>query len=116
MIIRRGDDGLAAPLVVVLAGVLVVVTVLGAALGRLLVDQRRASAAADLAALAGASAVQHGADGCQAAAEVAAANGAALGACVVLGQRVRVQSRLTSPTLLARVVRLRGVAEAGPRS
>jgi secretion/DNA translocation related TadE-like protein len=108
------EQGLAAPVVVVLAGLLVVLTVVGASLGRLLVDQRRVSAAADLAALAGASAMQRAGDGCEEAGAVAAANGARLLTCVVSGQRVRVEAGLASPTLLRRVVQLHASGYAGP--
>ena len=47
---RPTEHGLAAPVVVTLTGLLVVLTVLAGVLGRLVVDQRRASSAADLAA------------------------------------------------------------------
>lgn len=108
------ESGLAAPVVVTLAGLLVVVTLLAAALGRLLVDQRRVSAAADLAALAGATAVQVGRPACSAARQVALVNGSRLVRCTVDGDRVDVQAGLASPTLLDRVVQLRATAHAGP--
>ena len=53
-----------------------VLLLLGAALGvvgALVVDHRRAQGAADLAALAGAAALQHGQDGCAQASRVASA-------------------------------------------
>jgi secretion/DNA translocation related TadE-like protein len=113
---RRADDerGLAAPVVVTVAGLLVVVTLVAAALGRLLVDHRRVSAAADLAALAGATAVQLGRPPCAAAQRIAADNGVRLAGCTVHGDRVRVHASLTAPTMLDRVVRLRATAYAGP--
>jgi secretion/DNA translocation related TadE-like protein len=111
---RRDEAGLAAPLVVALAGVVLLAAVATAALGRLLVDQRRAAAAADLAALAGATALQHGEDGCAAARRTAAANGADLTGCVPSGQRIEVSAALDSPTLLGRIVQVRVEAAAGP--
>ncbi len=50
---------------------------------------RANQAAADLAALAAASALAHGADGCDAAVVVAAANGSHLTSCAVSGREVR---------------------------
>jgi secretion/DNA translocation related TadE-like protein len=110
----RDERGFAAPVSVTLAGLLVVVTVLASAMGRLLVDQRRAAAAADLAALAAASAVQLGGHPCEAARTSAESNGARLVRCEVDGERALVESRLTSPTLLGRVVQVRATAHAGP--
>lgn len=85
-----GEAGLAAPLVVTLAGLVLTLTILAGGLGRLLVDHRRAAGAADLAALAGASALQVGQDGCSAAAQVARRNGAELVSCSVSGDQVKV--------------------------
>ena len=99
---------------VVLLGALTVVTLASVVLGRLLVDQRRAAAAADLAALAGAAAVQRGGEGCPAARATATDNGARLERCRVQGEEVRVTARVPSPPLLGRVVVLRAVARAGP--
>jgi secretion/DNA translocation related TadE-like protein len=119
---RRDELGLAAPLVVTLAGLLLVLALLGAGLGRLLVDQRRAASAADLAALAGASAVQHGRDACQAAAETAGRNGAELVACTVTGEQVLVRTAVRSAgpgRLLGGVdgrVTVEAEAHAGPVS
>ena len=109
-----GERGLAAPVVVTLAGLLVVLTLVAAAMGRLLVDQRRVAAAADLAALAGATSAQQGGSPCAAARGMAEANSGRLVGCRVQGERVRVASEVASPTLLGRVVRLRATAVAGP--
>lgn len=116
----RSESGVAAPLVVTLAGLLLVLAVVGAGVGRLLVDQRRAAAAADLAALAGATAVQHSADGCAAARGVARANGARLVDCAVSGDHVVVRSTVPPPDgagLLGaalRAVAVEAEARAGP--
>ena len=111
---RLDERGLASPVLVTLAGVLVVATVLAAALGRLLIDQRRVAAAADLAGLAAAAAIQHGRAPCLAARATAKDNGARLIGCAVHGHRVRVESGLASPTVFGQVVRLRATAYAGP--
>ena len=110
----REERGAATVVGLVLLGALAVVTLASVVLGRILVDQRRAAAAADLAALAGAAAVQRGGDGCTAARATAADNGAGLERCRVEGEEVRVTTRLPSPSLLGRVVVLRAVARAGP--
>ena len=118
---RPSDQtGLAAPFVVALTGLLVVLTLLGALLGRLLVDQRRVSAAADLAALAGAGALQLGREPCAAAERTARSNDAELLACTVAGDQVVVTAAVRSydsPGLFALVgtwVSVEAVAEAGP--
>jgi secretion/DNA translocation related TadE-like protein len=77
--------------VVVLVGVLTVLALGGAVAGGVMVGQRRAAAAADLAALAGAEAVAQatvGGSGCARAAEVATLNGAAVTSCSVQGREV----------------------------
>lgn len=114
---RRSDErGTAAPLVVALAGLVLVLCLAGAGLGRLLVDQRRVSAAADLAALAGAGALQRGADACAAARATASRNAAALASCAVSGEEVVVTAAIRSELLgrLARTVSLSASARAGP--
>jgi secretion/DNA translocation related TadE-like protein len=110
----RGEAGLAAPAVVTLAGLLVVVTGLAVTGGRLLLDHRRAAAAADLAALAAATAVQHGADGCAEARRYARLNRTALTGCSVDGEVVTVRVELAAQVLLGRRVVLRADARAGP--
>jgi secretion/DNA translocation related TadE-like protein len=118
---RSADErGLAAPVVVALAGLLTVLTLLGGVLGRLLVDQRRASSAADLAALAGAGALQLGQEPCAAAGRSARSNDAELLSCTISGERVRVTSAVRVPGspgligLVAGSVSVEATAEAGP--
>src|SRR5690242_21875494 len=82
---RRGPRGSAAVLTVGLTGVLLTVSVLVAALGGVVADQRRVEAAADLAALAGAGAAQAGRDGCAAAQRTAARNGGRSGGARAAG-------------------------------
>lgn len=112
---HRGERGVAASFVVVLAGVLVLVTVGATMLGRVLVEQRRVAAAADFAALAGAVAMQEQGEACAAAAETAGANGAELAACQVMGDRVKVTAAGPALTLLGRVIVVTAEAQAGPR-
>ena len=117
---ERDQAGLAAPVVVVLAGLLLVVTLLGGFLGRLLVDQRRAASAADLAALAGAAAAQRGADPCGAARDTARRNDAELVTCSVTGARVVVVRTAVASAVPggllgpSREVRVESEARAGP--
>lgn len=118
---RRLDErGLAAPLVVTLTGLLLVVALVGTGLGRLLVDQRRVSAAADLAALAAAGAVQRGQEPCAEAVVVAGRNGSTLKSCAVSGEHVVVRAALRSPAfegllgLTGRSVSVEADARAGP--
>ena len=86
----REERGAAALLVLTMTGVLLLVTgALGVA-GAMFVDHRRAQAAADLAALAGAGAVWRGDAGCVAAQDVAGRNGAHLQCCSVDGTAVTV--------------------------
>lgn len=108
------ERGAASLLVVALTGVLLLV---GCALGvvaAMVADHRRAAAAADLAALAGAAALQRGDDGCAAAEPLAAANGARLVDCAVEGSDVLVTVEVTGPRWLGQRGDLVGRARAGP--
>ncbi|CAN5313714.1 hypothetical protein BH09ACT11_BH09ACT11_11540 [soil metagenome] len=69
---------------------------------------RRAGAAADLAALAGA--LDHD---CSAAARIAQANGAQLTSCVLAGGEVTVEVSVAGPTLFGHTARLDARARAG---
>ena len=107
----RTDQGGATVLVVAMAGLLMFVMAgLGAA-GGLVTAQRRAQAAADLAALAGAS---HLDDACGRAGEVATANGAALEDCRLGGYDVTVVVSVGGPDVPWRDVRVTAEARAGP--
>jgi secretion/DNA translocation related TadE-like protein len=107
-------------MVVTLTGLLVVLTLLAGVLGRLVVDQRRASSAADLAALAGAAEAQVGGDPCRAAGVTASRNAADLVGCRVSGDEVTVVARVVSPGLGGMLRRVGGPfdveaeARAGP--
>lgn len=101
-------------LVVALTGLLLL---LGSALGvvaALVVAHRSAQAAADLAAVAGATALQRGRDPCLIAGEVAAGNGASLTTCVVTGRDVLVDVTVAGPRWLGQDADLVGRARAGP--
>ena len=110
---RADERGLVAPLVVGLAGVLTVVALAGAVIGRVAIDQRRAASAADLAALAGATALQHGRAGCAAAEVTAADNGAGLVDCVEHEERIAV-AVVVAATVLGWDIELQARARAGP--
>jgi secretion/DNA translocation related TadE-like protein len=78
--------------------------------------QHRVDGAADVAALAGAQALQHGEDGCGEAGRVAEANGVSLSDCRIDDEDVLVQVwdsvELAGPALH---VRIQGRARAGPQ-
>jgi secretion/DNA translocation related TadE-like protein len=112
---RRHDErGAATMLALTLLGALVSVAVALAPLGGALVASRRAAAAADLAALAGASALQQGRDACAAAARVAAANDARVAACAVRADDVRLRVVVDAGRVLGRSLEVSGRARAGP--
>ena len=110
----RDEGGAATVLVLAMAGTLMFVLVGLSAAAGLVTAQRRAQAAADLAALAGATAVPRGADGCAEAARISTANGAALDACSTVAHEVWVQVSLPGPQWPGRRVRVSAEARAGP--
>jgi secretion/DNA translocation related TadE-like protein len=97
-------------LVVAMAGVLLVVTAGLSAAGGLVTAQRRAQAAADLAALAAAST---SGDACAEAARTASANESALVGCRVAGREVTVVVAVDGPAVPWRTVRVTAEARAG---
>lgn len=133
---RRAEHGSAAVFTTVLAGVLVTVAVAASVLGGLLVGQRRAAVAADLAALAGADALGPAGSpgpsrstdpaaasgpvsfpasaGCARAAETARANGAVLSACQVVGPDLLVSATVEVSGPFASTWTVVGTARAGP--
>ena len=111
---RHGDRGAATVLATACLGVVLMV---GAGLGvvaAMVADHRRAQAAADLAALAGATALHQGIDACGAAQRVTSANDADLTACSVAGADVVVTVTATGPRWLGQSADLEGRARAGP--
>ena len=111
---RRPDERGSAVWLVPFVGVLVLMALALAFQGGLLVAQRRVQAAADLAALAGAVALQRGHDGCDAASRMAARNGASLDRCRVDDRDVLVTLARAGPVLWGRSVEVRAAARAGP--
>ena len=107
---RTGDDGAATVLAVALMGVLLVVTTVLMGAAAILVGHRRAQAAADLSALAGA---VHLEAPCTWAARVAGDNGALVTSCQVEGGDVRVRTEVTV-SWGAQTLRLQAEARAGP--
>ena len=97
-----------------MAGVLLLV---GAALGvvqAMVVAHRKAQAAADLAALAGASAAVHGRPACEAAGAIATLNGGRLVDCRQSAGDVTVEVVVTGPRWLGQQGDLTAEARAGP--
>ena len=84
--------------------------------GSVVVAHRRAQAAADLAALAGAAALGRGVDACATARSIAGRNGAHLFSCVLRGDDVLVEVRTRTVPLLGRRYVLPARARAGPAS
>jgi secretion/DNA translocation related TadE-like protein len=111
---RGGDEGSASLLVVALTGVVLLLGLAGAFLTATGAAHRRAQAAADLAALAGATANQRGDDACGAAGQVADRNGAGSTACHIEGDDVVVSVSLAGPEFLGHSWELIGQARAGP--
>lgn len=111
---RRDDEGAAT---VWAAGLLLLVTFVALALagvGGVLVAHRQAQAAADLAALGGAGALQEGGEACAVAAAIAARNGAQLLECREEGVEIVVTAQVTADGIPAGPWRLVGRARAGP--
>jgi secretion/DNA translocation related TadE-like protein len=112
--VPRSELGSAAVLGTVLVGALATVAVLVAALGGAVADQRRVESAADLGALAGASAAQRGDDPCAAAGSTVARNRARLTACRVAGEVVTLRAARSSRPVLGLRFTLTSTARAGP--
>ena len=111
---RRGEDGAATSLVLVVAAALVVATLGATAVGQVMVAHRRAGSAADLGALAGAVALQRGQDGCAAARRLVVRADVRLGRCQVSDEQVRITVAVELVVVGRRVV-LGARAHAGPR-
>jgi secretion/DNA translocation related TadE-like protein len=111
---RPGEQGAATLLVVAAAGLLLFVGLALSGVSAVVVAQRRAQSAADLAALSGATAAADGRDGCTAAAGTARANGAALVSCLDGADDVRVSVRVRASGPAGRAVDVVAEARAGP--
>ncbi|KAB2807000.1 flp pilus-assembly TadE/G-like family protein [Pimelobacter simplex] len=97
-----------------MAGVLLLVGAATGVVGAIVVDHRRAQAAADLAALAAAAHPDPGRDPCTTAARVATANGATLRSCRRDGPDVVVTVVVQGPRWLGQEGDLTASARAGP--
>lgn len=113
---RRGNADRGAASVLVATCVVLLLTI-GAGLGvvaALVRSHRSAQSAADLAALAGATARQRGEDACALAAALARANDAVLVTCSLLGDDVLVDVEVSGPRWLGQTADLTARARAGP--
>jgi secretion/DNA translocation related TadE-like protein len=112
---RRADErGAGSVLAVAMMGLLVTVTVAAAGVVGVIATHRTAQSAADLAALAGASALQNGGDACGQAAAVADRNRTHLAGCEVEGWNVTVVVTADTARLPGGVLDLRARGRAGP--
>jgi secretion/DNA translocation related TadE-like protein len=121
----RDASGVASVLVVALTGLLVLLGLTAAFLVATVAAHRRVQAAADLAALAGATTAQPGGGGaasslpsdpCAVAAQIAVANGARLTSCRVEVSDVLVTAALDGPRFAGHSWALTAQARAGPGS
>ena len=96
----RDQRGAAVVVGLALTGVLLVVTTACVGSAAIVLAHRRAQVAADLAALAGAGALQRGAAPCGVARTIAARHGAALTGCLVDGVTVVVATAVVLPPAL----------------
>ena len=110
----RTERGAATVLVVAMAGVLILVGSALAVVTAMVAAHRAAQPAADLAALAGAAAVDDGGDPCAAAGETATANGGRLRLCAVSGRVVDVTVEVAGPRWLGQSSDLAARSRAGP--
>lgn len=111
---RHGDEGAATVVGLALIALLILVGVATAAVGGAVLAHRRAEAAADLAALAAAQALQGRGDPCREAARIAQANDAQLRACTVDGWTASVEVAVSGPRLIGLGLSLPARSRAGP--
>ncbi len=96
------DSGVGSVFAVALLALLCFVAVVAVGISGIVLTHRRAQSAADLAALAGANAVQLGGQACDAARAIARSNRAELVTCIVAAQSISVQVHVDAPPGLAR--------------
>lgn len=112
---RRDERGVAVVALLGLVAVLVLVAAVSAGTVAIVLAHRRAEVAADLGSLAGATALQGGAEPCAAAGRIVARHGATMTTCVTQGLVVSVTTAVPLPASLGGA----GVsarARAGPQS
>ena len=112
---RAAERGSATLFVLAVTGLLMFVGLGLSGVAAIVLTQRSAQAAADLSALAGASAAVSGSDACEAAAAIAEANGATLVECRLAGPVVTVAVTAAGPRLIDRRYDITAEARAGPR-
>jgi secretion/DNA translocation related TadE-like protein len=118
---RPAEEGSATVLGLVLVCILTTVALVSVVVAEVLVGQRRAAAAADLAALAaaevlgrGAATTSGGVDACGQASRVSEANDATMTGCLVEGAEVVVEVAVEVPTFFGTGLSTSGRARAGP--
>lgn len=110
------DRGSAVPFTVAALGLLLVVGSALGVVGAMFARHRQAQAAADLGALAAATAAQQGGDACASAADVVSANAASLLTCDVAATgEVVLRVSVAGPGWLGQRGALAATARAGPR-
>lgn len=112
----REERGAATLIVLALSGLLMFVGLALAGVAAIVLAQRSAQAAADLAALAGAVAGASGVDPCGEAEAIATANGATLIDCRLVGRAVTVEVMVAGPRMVDRRYDVTAEARAGPAS
>ena len=112
--LHRAERGAATVLVTACLGVLLLVGCALAVVAAMVAAHRSAQAAADLAALAGATAARDGGDPCATATSVAADNGARLTRCSTAGSEITVEVEVRGPRWLGQTHDLAAAARAGP--
>jgi secretion/DNA translocation related TadE-like protein len=119
--VRSSEDGSATVLGLVLVCLLITVALVSAVAAGVLVGQRRAAAAADLAALAaaevlgrGAGTTSGGVEACGQASRVSQSNAATMTGCLVEGSQVVVEVAVEVRSLFGAALAVPGRARAGP--
>lgn len=111
---QRDERGSATLLALPVMAILILGALSASLVGGALTAQRRAQAAADLAALAGAGSVQYGDDPCRAVRSIAQRNGAELTYCEPRGDDVMVRVEIETAPLFGRSLSVAAQARAGP--
>jgi secretion/DNA translocation related TadE-like protein len=110
---RAEEEGFATVAAVALIGLMLTVALVAAGITALIATHRKASVAADLGALAGATAARSGEAPCDVAARIVNANGATVMTCTVAEDDVLLTVRARPPGALSGL-ELRARARAGP--
>ena len=110
----RDDRGAATAMAVALVGLLVAVAAISVGTVGIVIAHRRAQVAADLASLAGATALQRGVDPCAEASLIAGRHGAVVTRCLVDGSTLLVATSVVLPAALGGE-EVRARARAGPQ-